>query len=125
MQEGVANYNSVIRPKMTIYHQQHFDSPNLYSHRLSDTIYPFQDSRLLIPFNLYDSGLSPNYNKVIRNPRYYNVSPITIVSFELPTNNPNNIRYLPMSLIHFMNVLQFTKMNFLPNNNRHLEGSQT
>ena len=103
------NYNSVIRPKMTIYHQQHFDSPNLYSHRLSDTIYHSQDSRLLIPFNLYDSGLSPNYNNVIRNPRYYNVIPITIVAFELPINNPNNIRYLPVSLIHKMNGLQVHK----------------
>ena len=105
------NYNSVIRPKMTIYHQQHFDSPNLYSHRLSDTIYPFQDSRLLIPFNLYDSGLSPNYNNVIRNPRYYNVIPITIVAFELPINNPNNIKDLPVSLIHKINGLQLHKCN--------------
>ena len=110
---------------MTIYHQQHFDSPNLYSHRLSDTIYPFQDSRLLIPFNLYDSGLSPNYNKVIRNPRYYNVIPITIVAFELPIKTLIISDTYQYANLHFMNGLQFTKMNLIFINNRHLGGSQT
>ena len=114
------NYNSVIRPKMTIYHQQHFDSPNLYSHRLSDTIYHSQDSRLLIPFNLYDSGLSPNYNKVIRNPRYYNVIPITIVAFELPIKTLIISDTYQCLLFILWMAFNYTNVTHLPNNNKHL-----